>query len=202
MLRQRIRSRSSRLGAAGQVPTVLLSLALIWYGLMAILLSVGVDPGLIDTISGYRTAFDFLAGLVPDDIDSTVRLIVAGAGVLAFLIFGYLAIKAFPTPYLARQDFDLDVSGQRGTLVIGARALERLAETASGSHPAVSTIRARATAERIELDVGLVRAERLGTDLGEIRERVRTALSDHELPLRPVDVTLAGFESHQRREVL
>lgn len=201
MLRQRIRARSSRLGElAGLVLAAILALALLWYGLMCLLLALGVDSGFINTISGYRTAFNFLAGLEQADLDGATRPILAGAGVLAFLIFGFLALKALPSPYLARQDLDLG-DDERGATTVEARALERLAECSSRSHPAVVSSQARATAERLELDVDLLRADSLGPDLKEIRERVRIALSDHNLPLRPVDVTMVGFQPTQRREL-
>lgn len=203
MLRQRIRARSSRLGElAGLVLAAILALALLWYGLMCLLLALGVDSGFINTISGYRTAFNFLAGLEQADLDGATRPILAGAGLLAFLIFGFLAFKALPSPYLARQDLDLgDGDDQRGVTTVEARALERLAECSSKSHPAVASSQARATAERLELDVDLLRADSLGPDLEEIRERVRIALSDHNLPPRPVDVTMVGFQPTQRREL-
>lgn len=201
MLRQRVRTHSSRLGrAAGLILAGIVALALLFYGLMMLLAALGADPGFINTISGYRTAFNFLAGLGVDDLDGVTRPILAGAGLLAFLVFGFLAYKALPSPYLARQDLDLS-DEEHGAVVVEARALERLAESSTASHPAVASTAARATAGRLELDVDLLRAESLGPDLEEIRERVRSALADHELPMRPVDVTMVGFQANQRREL-
>lgn len=201
MFRQRIRARSSLVGkAAPLILAVILAAALLWYGLMTLLLAFGLKSDIVNTISGYRTIFDFLTGLGGDDFGGATRAIMAAVGLLSFLVFGYLALKALPTPYLARQDLDL-LSDERGVVVVGARAIERLAESSSSSHPAVASATARATSDRLELDVGLLRGDSLGTDLEEIRDRVRTALSDHQLPPRPVDVTLVGFDPPQRREL-
>ena len=201
MPRQRIRLRRSRTGAVGLVLSALLGAALIWYGLMVLLLAFGTDPGFVDQISGYRTAFDYLAGLTPTDIDSTTRAIVAGAGLLCFLIFGYLAYRSLPRSYLARHAVELEGS-EHGTLTVEAGALERLAEVSSCGHPAVASARGRTTEERIELDLTLLRMDRVGADLAEVRERVREALAEHGLPARPVDLTLTDFQSKQRRELL
>jgi hypothetical protein len=73
----------------------------------------------------------FLAGLQPDDISATARAITAAAGVLG--VFGYLALKQLPRPYLARQDLELQ-SDERGEVVVEPRAFERIAEAAARSN--------------------------------------------------------------------
>ena len=93
---------------AGHLLTLLLALAMVWYGLMALLLAVKVSPSTVNSLSGYRTAFDWLSGLTPSDVGgATTRVIIAGAGVLAFLVFGFLAFKLLPRPYLARRELPL-----------------------------------------------------------------------------------------------
>ena len=104
MPRQRVRERTSPLIVLGRLITLVFALALIWYGLMTLLLALKVSPSTVNSISGYRTVFDWLSGLSPTKVDGSVtRGIVAGAGVLAFLVFGYLALKQLPRPYLARR---------------------------------------------------------------------------------------------------
>lgn len=202
MLRQRVRTEThTSSGLAGRIVVLLVAAALFWYGLMLLLLAVKVDPGFVNSISGYRSAFDYLAGLMASDIDSTTRAIVAGAGVLAFLVFGFLALRALPRPYLARHDLTLDGTvGQ--ALVVEARALERAAEVAAREEEGVASAQARAGAERIEVDVSLERAERIGDALAGVRSRVRDALELHGLPLRPVDVALTGFDETEKKEIL
>lgn len=202
MLRQRIRTRShDSSGLAGRILAVMLAVILAWYGLMLVLLAVKIDPGFVNSISGYRSAFDYLAGLGPDDVDSTTRVIIAAAGILAFLIFGFLALRALPRPYLARHDLTLDDTvGQE--LIVEARALERTAEVAARDGERISSAHARAGSERLEVDVSLDCAEEIGSDLVAVRERVRAALEVHGLPLRPVDVTLTGFDEPQPKELL
>ena len=128
MLRQRLREDTSPLMLVGRVVTLLFALALVWYGLMTVLLALKVSPSTVNDISGYRTAFDWLTGLKPADVDGgRTRAIVAGVGVLAFLVFGYLAFKQLPRPYRARRDLDL-VADDHGEVIVEPRAVERLAE--------------------------------------------------------------------------
>jgi len=130
MPRQRVRERTSPLIILGRLVTLLFALALIWYGLMTLLLALKVSPSTVNSISGYRTAFDWLSGLSPTKVDGAVtRGIVAGAGVLAFLVFGYLALKQLPRPYLARRTLDL-TSDERGEVTVEPRAIERVAALA------------------------------------------------------------------------
>ena len=200
MLRQRIRTRVSSLGAIGKALVAVLALAIVWYGLMLVLLALKIDSGFVNSISGYRTAFDYLAGLTPSDVDSTTRLFTAIGGLAAFLIFGYLALRALPRPYLARHALMLE-DGERGEVLVEARAIERVAEVAAQQHPAVTSAQARAGSERIELDVSLSRAGEVAAALADVRTRVRTALETHGLMTSPVDVTLTGFDRKQRREL-
>ena len=202
MLRQRVRARRKTLGgSAGGILVVFAALLLIWYGLMLILLAFKVDPGTVNSISGYRSAFDALAGLEAGDVDSQARAIAAGAGVLALLVFGWLAWRALPRPYLARHDLTVDPADGR-ELVVEARALERLAEVASGILDGVASSRARAGADRIEVEVSLSDSADLGRDLAAVQDSVVVALAQHELPNRRVDVTLTGFERPKRKELL
>lgn len=202
MLRQRIRARSNAFGGLiGRILVALIALMLVWYGLMLVLLSLKVAPEAVNTISGYRSVFASLARLQPADIDSTNRLISGVAGIFVLVVFAYLAWRALPRPYLARHDLTLD--GEIGReLVVEARAIERIAEIAARDLGRVSSARARAGAERIEVDVGLCDASNLGSDLTTVQGRVLDALEQHELPRRPVDVTLVGFERAKARQLL
>ena len=105
MLRQRLRTREEPLRIVGRLLVAAFALALIWYGAMLALLAAKViSPATANGLSGYRTAYDFLAGLTPADVDGTTRALIAAAGVAAFVIFGYLAWRELPRPYLARRD--------------------------------------------------------------------------------------------------
>ena len=200
MLRQRLRSHTSPVTILGRVVLALVCLALIWYGLMLALLSVKVSPDFVDQISGYRTAYEYLAGLEPDDVTDTARLIAAIAGVCAFFLFGYMAWKELPRPYLARGDVTLR-DEERGGLTIGPRAIERVAETAAIENPAVSEATGRFGEEEINVNVHVRRARGAPETLRDIQGRVAEALNQHELPPYPVNVTLTGFDREQRREL-
>ena len=104
MLRQRLRTRTSPAALLGRVVVIVFALALVWYGLMTLLLALKVSPATVESISGYRTVYDELAGTSASDVrDSTTRLIVGLAGLAALLVFGFLALKEIPRPYLARR---------------------------------------------------------------------------------------------------
>lgn len=200
MSRQRLRSRTSPIAYVGRAVLILLALGLVWYGLMLLLLALKVSPGSIDSISGYRTAYDYLAGLTADDVSSTARLIAALAGVLGFLFFGYLAWKEIPRPYFARSDLRLK-EDDRGVVDVQPRAIERIAEAAAGAHPAVSSATGRYGSDGLTVDLGVKRALGLDETLSDVQDRVRKALRGHELPPTPVVVTLTGFDRKQRREL-
>lgn len=200
MLRQRIRTHSSRVIVVGRVLLVLFALALIWYGLMLLLLALKISPETVDTLSGYRTAYDYLAGLTPEDITGVTRLIAAIAGLLAFLLFGYLALQELPRPYLARSDWRFS-EGQRGFTEIEPRAIERVAEAAALEQREVSSVSGRYGTDDIVLNVEVRRARDVAETLRAVRHGVRESLERHGLPSVPVNVTLTGFDRKQRREL-
>lgn len=201
MPRQRLRDRGSALRFVGRLLVALLAGALIWYGLMAIMLAFGVSPSTVDLISGYRTAYDFLAGLGPQDVDdAATRGIIAGAGLLAFVVFGYLALQELPRPYLTRHDLPL-AEEERGDSSIAPRAIEHLAEKAATRHDAVTAATGRYGTDELAVNVSVRRAGDAADVLTDVQGRVRQALEDHGLPAMPVEVTLSGFDRAQRREL-
>jgi hypothetical protein len=201
MLRQRIRQRTNPLAFFGRLLTFVFAAALVWYGAMVVLGALKVSPATINSISGYRTAYNYLAGLTPDKVDgATTRAILAAAGVLAFLLFGYLAFKEIPRPRLTRHDLEL-VGDGRGELTVEPRAIERLAETAARQDPAITSVSGRYAQEDLTVSVTVRRARNLAPILRDAQHRVRDALKQHELPTLPVNVTLAGYDRRHRREL-
>jgi hypothetical protein len=201
MLRQRVRERTSVLVLGGRLVTLVLALALVWYGLMLVLLAVKVSPATVDSISGYRTAFHWLAGLRPSDVDgSRTRLIVAGAGVLSFLVFGYLALKQVPRPYLTRRELSL-TADEHGEVRVEPRAVERLAEVAAAADTEVTDARGRYSVDDVSVDVTIRRVRDVAGTLREAQTRVAQALEQHELPVMRVNVTLTGYDRSNRREL-
>lgn len=199
MIRQRLRAHESPLRFVGRLVLVIVSLLVFWYGAMLVALAFKVSPDSVERLSGYRSAFDFLAGLEPDDVSGTARLVVGLAGVAAFLVFGFLALKEIPRPYLARAETRLREDA-RGRLVVEPRAIERAVEAAASSHAWVSEASARYGDDALALAVTVDRSGDVAGALRELREQSRESLMRHELPLVPVNVELAGFESQRRRE--
>ena len=196
MLRQRIRTRSSPVSLVGRLVLVAFLLAVVWYGLMAVLLGLGAPRGDIDLVSGYRTAYDYLSGLTAGDLSPRVRLVVGLSGLLGFFVFAYLAYKEIPRPYAARRTLALAVPEDRGGTEVSPRAIERVAESAAFGNAAVTAAAGRWEGKDLNVDVHLEQAEGLPATLQDVQQRVSEALGAHELPLVPVAVTLTGFQSH------
>ena len=197
-IRQRIRARSSPLAHAGRALLALLALALVWYGLMLVLLAAKLAPDKVDAISGYRTAFDYLSGLEPGDVTSRVRLIAGLVGFAAFVACSWLAWKELPRPYLARSELWL-LEDEKSTVVVRPRAIERAAEAAVAEHPAVVGAAAR-YGDDLTVDIEVRRARDLPETMREAQLLVVETLSRLELPPLPVSVTVTGFD-RQRREI-
>jgi uncharacterized alkaline shock family protein YloU len=193
MLRQRITTRTSPVAAIGWIVLVLFALALVWYGLMLLLLALNVPAGTVDTISGYRTAYGFLADLTPADIGWQTRLIAGVAGLLAFLLFGFAALKMLPRPRFARGSMTL-ADDEVGRIEMQPRAVERIAEIAAQENPAVSAVAGRLGDEELTVDLHVSRARELPDAMRDVQRRVREALERHDLPARTVNVTLTGFD--------
>lgn len=200
MVRQRLRLRTSPLDWAGRLVLVLVSLGLVWYGLMVLLLAFKVAPDTVNTISGYRDAYDSLADLESEDVTNTVRLVTGLGGLAAFLLFGYLAWKEIPRPYLPRGDVGLR-SDERGEVTIEPRAIERAAELAALEHPRISEATGLHGGDDLTINVTVKRARELPETLRDVQSRVVAALSRHGLPAVPVHITLTGCERKRRREL-
>lgn len=198
MPRQRVRERSSVLALVGRLVPLVLALALIWYGAMLVLLALKVAPSTVNELSGYRTAYEWLSGLTPDKVDGGgTRAIIAGAGVAAFLVFGFLAYKQLPRPYLARRELSLSAD-RRGEVTVEPRAVERIAEVAASANPAVSHARGRYSVDELTVDVDVRRASDVAQILRGAQGRVADALEQHELPAMPINITLVGYDRSRR----
>lgn len=201
MRRQRLRVEVSALAAvAGRALVVLLGAALVWYGAMVVLLALKVSPSTVNGLSGYRSAYRYLASLTPGDVSSSDRLVVALVGVVLFLLAGALVWRGRPRPHLARLALVLPDHG-RGLTEIAPRVIERVAEAAAVAHPAVLGARARCDDQTVMLAITARDAEATVETLREVRERAHRSLDRHELELTSVDVTLAGHDRKNRREL-
>ena len=199
-IRQRLRDRGSPLVYLGLLLLVPVALGLVWYGAMLVALAFKAPPESVNAISGYRDAYDFLVEVEADDITETVRLITGLAGLAAFVVFGYLARKQVPSPYLARGVLELRESAH-GATTVQPRTIERAAEIAARTHPAVADANGRYGEDGIDLDIHVERAGDVSGTLGDVQRRVGEALRLHHLPHVPVSVTLTGFERQRRREL-
>lgn len=201
MPRQRLRLEGSTLATTvGRVLVALLGAAIAWYGLMLVLLAFKVSPGSVDDISGYRTAFDYLAGLSPADISSSDRLIVAIVALVLASVALFLLWRGLPRPHLARHAIEIEQT-ELGTTEIQPRAVERAVESAALEHPAVVGARARYDDDGIALAITARQAATLVDTLHQVEERAFESLGRHQIELRRVDVTLAGYDSPNGREL-
>lgn len=203
MPRQRLRSQTSPLSFIGRLVLILACLTAIWYGLMVLGLALGfLQAAVVDSVSYLYSGFDFLTGLRASDFASVVtRVAMIGGGLLAFLLFGYLALKEIPRPYLARHSIELG-EDDRGVVAVEPRAIERAAEGAALGNPTVSSATGRYSDDDLEVDVSVSRPRDVPETLRDVQQRVRDALGRHDLPPHPVSVTLTGYEPSERpREI-
>lgn len=202
MLRRRLRTRRFAL-ADGLLRAVgaLVALALIWYGAMTVLLALKVSPHTVDGLSAYRGIYDDLAGVSAGDITAHVRTIVAIAGVASLLVFGTLAWRAMPRPYLTRGELDLPTSHGRGSTVVSARAIERVGEIAALEHPRVAGAAARYGTQDVTVLVDVRHPATLADTLAAVQQRVIGALAQHGLPRLAINVTLTGLDRSNQREL-
>ena len=201
MLRQRLRTRTSPLAFIQRLLELALALALIWYGLMLAGLALDViGDRSADTYSGYRTAYDFVANLLAGQASDSARLIAGIAGLVSFLLLLILAFKQLPHPYLARGDLELE-DGDRGTLTVEPRAVERLAEGIALQHPAVASASGRFATDDLAVLLEVRRARDLPDTLRTVQRSVSSGLERHGLPTVPVNVTLTSYDRSTKREL-
>ena len=200
MIRQRVNLRTPLFGQLVAGLTILLALALLWYGLMVVLLAVKVSPHTVNSLSAYRTLYDDAINLQQSDFTTLRRLIAGFAGLIAFLVFLYLAYKAWPRPYLARREMILE-DDTYGTTNIEPRAIERVAELAARGNPDVAAASGRFGDDQLSVGVDARRASTAAETLRDVHQRVRSELERHDLPNLPVNVTLTGYDRQTRREL-
>ena len=180
MLRQRLRTRTSPLAFIQRLLELALALALIWYGLIL--------AGLALDVIGRGTA------------DTYARLIAGIAGMVAFLLLLTVAFKQLPRPYLARHDLELE-AGDRGTVTVEPRAVERLAEGIALQHPAVTSASGRVGTDDLAVLLEVRRARDLPDTLRTVQRSVRSGLERHGLPTVPVNVTMTAYDRSSKREL-
>lgn len=200
MIRQRINFRRQGLARLAQVLLAILALALVWYGLMVVLLAVKVSPHTVNEISGYRSLYSDAASLTRQDFTTTVRLIAGIGGLLLFLVLLPLALAQIPRPYLARGEFPLNEE-ETGVTTIGPRVVERVAERAAEENGCVSSAKSRLGDGNVNVAVSVTHLEGLADALRDVQRRVRRALQRHELPPLAVNVTLSAYENNTGREL-
>jgi hypothetical protein len=167
---------------------------------MLALLALKVSPDTVNQLSGYRSAYNYLAGLQPHDITDATRLIAGLSGLAGFLVFGYLAFKELPRPHLTRSDLRLS-EGDRGTVDVAPRAIERAVEGAALERGDVENAAARYSGDELSVTLSVTRATELADILRAVRARGREQLLAHGLPALPVNVTLTGYNRTRRREL-
>lgn len=200
MIRQRINLRTPVLAYIVRALTLVLAVALVWYGLMVVLLAVKVSPHTVNSISAYRTLYDHVVGLKASNFTTSVRFLVGIAGLIVTVVFVYLAFQEIPRPYLARGEVDLD-DHERGTTVIKPRAIERVAELAARANDNVTSAVGRLGDQQLSLEVAMRRAGVAAETLVDVRARVLADLDRHQLPDLPVNVTLTGYDRTTKREL-
>lgn len=197
MPRQRIHIERTTAVMLGQLVTVVFALVALWYGLILGLVVTGVlGTGAAETVTGYRAIYDALTSIGGEDVDGLVRLFTGVGGLLAFLLFGWLALKQIPRPHLARGELVL-TQDERGEVTLAPRAFERAVEGAALGHPAVMHAAGRYGDREVSIDIAVNRPRGIGDTLGDVQRRARAALRECELPEVPVHVTVTSFDQER-----
>lgn len=201
MLRQRLRVEGSAVASAvGRVLVVVLGLALVYYGAMLVLLALKVDPATVNDLSGYRSAFDYLARLGPDDISASARGIAAAVALAIALPCAFLFWRGLPRARLTRHSVVLPETSP-GLTEIQPRAIERAAKGAAVADPRVTGVRALYEDDGVLILVRTREATELVETLREVARLARESLARHQLDVDRVDVRLVSFNRKDRREL-
>lgn len=196
MIRQRISLRRRTGALLVLTLTVAFALAFIYGGVLDILLALklhGLGPVQINRISGYRTAYHWIAGLNRGDFTTHHALIAGFGGLLVFVFFVSLMLRSLPRPYLTRSEIGFPVD-ERGATVVRPRAVERIAEVAAQGNQHVIGATGRLGDGELNVDIGIDTPPAAAETLVDVRTRVRDQLGRHDLPAMPVNVTLTGYE--------
>ncbi len=201
MPRQRLRFGASGLTAwveRGLAAAV--GLALVFYGAMLMLLALKVDPATVNSICGYRSAYDFLSSLGPGDVSSTARIVVGIVALVVGLCAAVLVYMGLPRTRLARRATPL-TEDRRGVVAVGPRAFERAVEVAALEDPHVDGARARFDDGGLVLSLGAHGAERIPETLRDVDRRARESLELHGLHADRLEVRLVRLNRNNRREL-
>jgi hypothetical protein len=196
VIRQRINMRRRTGAFLARSLTIAFALALVYGGVLTVLLALklrGLGPVQINRLSGYRTADHWLAGLNRRDFTTAHALIAGFGGLLLFLFFAMLVVRALPRPYLTRGEIGFPVE-ERGATIVRPRAVERIAEVAAQGNEHVIGATGRLGDGELHVDIGIDTAPAAAETLSDVRRRVRDQLGRHDLPPMPVNVTLTGYE--------
>jgi len=196
VIRQRVNLRRRTGALLTRSLAIALALALVYGGVLDVLLALklhGLGANEINRISGYRTAYHWLAGLDRADFTTHRSLIVGFGGLVVFLAFSATALRTLPRPYLTRTEIGLATS-ERGATIVRPRAVERIAEVAAQGNAHVIGVTGRLGDGELHVDIGIDTAPAAAVTLADVRARVRDQLTRHDLEPMPVNVTLTGYE--------
>jgi len=155
MLRQRVLTRSfplARVAADGLV--LIFALVLVWGGAMLVLLAFKASPDTINGLSGYRTAYDYLAGLEAQDVTASTRLI-ADVNPRVIQRMADIAVLDHPAVIAARARYATDDL----TLDVSAGRADELAATLYDLHQRACDSLARHELPPLPVNITLVRLE-------------------------------------------
>ena len=92
-------------------------------------------------------------------------------------------------------------AGDRGTVTVEPRAVERLAEGIALQHPAVASASGRFGTDDLAVLLEVRRARDLPDTLRTVQRSVSSGLERHGLPTVPVNVTLTSYDHSSKREL-
>jgi predicted house-cleaning NTP pyrophosphatase (Maf/HAM1 superfamily) len=181
---------------------IMLIIALLLIAVPVLLLLVGfgvLSADQINAYTNYRSALDALGGLSVSDFSIGVRVITGIVGVLVALVALLLLLRELTFGRsVARRTLIEDEPGRE--TAITAKAVRRLAEAAAQEVGAASPTCYLASEKRnyeISCDIQVPKEQNFTELASRVRENIRRALEEQQVPVKDVEITVQGAASQE-----
>jgi hypothetical protein len=181
-----------------RIVMLIIALLLIAIPVLILLVALGVvSAEMIDAYTNYRSALDSLGDLSISDFTSSVRIVLAIAGLLVALIALLLLLRELTFGRRVARSTKMDDTPGKET-VITASAVRALAEGAAREEGAESPSASLTSDERsylVSCSIQAPPSENYTELATRTRENIRRVLEDQGVPVKDVEVTVQGTAS-------
>jgi len=186
------------MNAFNRIIMLLISLLLLVVPVLLLLVALGViSPQLAEQYTGYSAAVDFIGSLSMANAGPQTRIVAAIVGVLVVLIAGFLLLRELTFGRVVSRNTVVDDSPGAETLIT-ASAVKALSEGAAremgATSPSVSLAQGKPAYE-IRCGIGVPASSNYTELAARVRENIRTALENQNVPVKDVEVTVRKVAS-------